>query len=244
MVNDSSFRSLTRHDDYYLPGGDLFFLVQHHVFRIHRYFFERESSYFKGKLATPASPGATRQGTSETNAIVLDDVQVHEFARFLWVFYNPKYSLYHTTVADWTAILTLAHRWSFPEVKALAIRELEKQPMPDIDRVVVYQDNEVDRNLLIPRYAALCERDEPITPAEGRRMGIETALTIAQLREVSRRPPIDCRSPAPANFHGLELFSLVRELFGVAVPPEDDTVPETPLGGPVIPSFASSSTND
>lgn len=106
--------------------------------------------------------------------------------------------------------------------------------MPDIDRVVVYQENDVDRNLLIPVYAALCERDAPITPAEGRRLGIETALTIAQLREVSRRSPVDCRSPAPANFHGNELFTLVRELFGIAPPPEDDTAPETPLGGPVI----------
>jgi hypothetical protein len=225
--------------------------AENHVFRVHRYFFERESIYFKGKLATPASPGSTRQGTNESNAIALDDVGAHEFARFLWVFYNPcvalssslfhlsqqpfrKYSLYHASVEDWVAILTLAHRWGFPEVKALAVRELEKQSMPDIDRVVVYQDNDVDYNLLIGCYAALCERDEPITPAEGRRMGIETALTIAQLREMVRRSPIDCRSPTPSNFRGHELFSFVRELFGISPPPLDELVPQTPLGGPVI----------
>ncbi|KAL9712208.1 hypothetical protein Ac2012v2_005287 [Leucoagaricus gongylophorus] len=226
----SAFRSLTRHEEYYLPGGDLFLLVEHHIFRVHRYFFERESTYFKGKLATPASPGSIRPGTSESSAILLEDVRVHEFARFLWVFYNPKYSLYNTSVADWTAILSLAHRWAFPEVKALAVRELEKQSMPDIGRVVVYQDNQVDPNLLIRCYAALCEREEPLTPAEGRLMGIDTALTIAQLREMARRSPIDCRSPTSANIRGNELYSLVRELFRIGEPTRDnDSLPQTPL---------------
>lgn len=132
------------------------------------------------------------------------------------------------------AILTLAQRWSFPEVKSLAVRELEKQHMADIDRVVVYQDNDVDRNLLIPTYAALCERDDPLTTAEGRRLGFETALTIAHLREISRRAAHDCLSPSPSNFHGPDLVGLVRELFGIGAPLEDDKVPETPLGGPVM----------
>lgn len=238
------FRSLTRYEEYYLPGGDLFLLVEQHIFRVHRYFFERESTYFKGKLATPAAPGSTRPGTNESNAILLDDVRVHEFARFLWVFYNPKYSLYHTSVADWTAILNLAHRWAFPEVKSLAVRELEKQSMPDIERVVVYQNNDVDRNLLIRCYAALCERDQPITPAEGRRMGIDTALTIAQLREMARRSPIDCRSPTSANIRGNELQTLVRELFGIATPVrDDDSMPHSPLASLPVVGITSNGTN-
>jgi len=107
--------------------------------------------------------------------------------------------------------------------------------MPDIGRVVVYQDNQVDPNLLIRCYAALCEREEPLTPAEGRLMGIDTALTIAQLREMARRSPIDCRSPTSANIRGNELYSLVRELFRIGEPTRDnDSLPQTPLGGPVI----------
>lgn len=142
--------------------------------------------------------------------------------------------MYHASVADWVAILNLSHRWAFPEVKDLAVRELEKQSMGDVDRVVVYQDNKVDLNLLIPCYAALCERDEPLTAQEGRRMGIETSLTIAHLREMARRSPNDCRSPAPANCHGKDLLSIVRELFEIPAPLEDDVAPVTPLGGPVI----------
>ena len=58
-------------------------------FKVHKYFFERESAYFAPKLTTPASPGTPLQGSGDGIAIVLDDVTADEFARFLWVFYNP-----------------------------------------------------------------------------------------------------------------------------------------------------------
>lgn len=63
--------------------------VEHVQFRVHRYFFERESAVFRNQLTTPASPGATRQGSTESNAIVLENVRSADFAKFLWVFYNP-----------------------------------------------------------------------------------------------------------------------------------------------------------
>lgn len=38
---------------------------------------------------TPASPGASRQGSTDSSAIVLENVRSVDFAKFLWVFYNP-----------------------------------------------------------------------------------------------------------------------------------------------------------
>ncbi|EEB91940.1 hypothetical protein MPER_09624 [Moniliophthora perniciosa FA553] len=151
--SDSAFTALRHHEEYYLSGGDLFFLIEQYHFRVHRYFFERESNYFKAQLATPASPGAPRQGTSESSAIVLDNIKADDFAKFLWVFYNPKYSLYKAKVPDWVAILELAHRWGFQEVQNLVVREIEKLEMPALDRVVVYHKYELDRHLLLARYA-------------------------------------------------------------------------------------------
>ncbi|TFK45106.1 hypothetical protein BDQ12DRAFT_595172 [Crucibulum laeve] len=229
--DSSSFRALSRHDEYYIQGGDLFFLVEQVQFRVHRYFFERESSFFRGQLETPASPGASRQGTDSTSAIVLEEVTPSNFARFLWVFYNPKYSIYRAPVDHWTVILSLAHRWKFPEVKKLAVRELETkttEDFPDIDRIVVYHDNSVDRNLLIPRYAALCEREEPLTLPEGMRLGMETTLMIARAREYARSniTSSGARSPSASNVHGGELQKIVRELFGVTASSEE---PEEPV---------------
>lgn len=51
--------------------------------------FQRESPYFHAKLCTPVSPGQNPIGTSDQNAFSLDGVKSTDFARFLWVFYNP-----------------------------------------------------------------------------------------------------------------------------------------------------------
>ncbi|KAK0486259.1 hypothetical protein IW261DRAFT_789053 [Armillaria novae-zelandiae] len=232
---DSSFIALRHHDEYHLSGGDLYFLVEQFHFRVHRYFFERESAFFKHQLATPASPGEERQGTSEGTAIVLDLVTPAEFARFLWVFYNPsvvqcvfsrhpaltsnhsKYSLYDATVEDWIIILKLADRWSFPEVKNLAVRELEKHLMDDIERIVVYQHYHVDKHLLVPRYAALCARTETLTLTEGIRLGMETALNIARARECARSPSVaGLRSPTSVALPHEEMRSLIVDLFSIS----------------------------
>ncbi|KAK0454521.1 hypothetical protein EV421DRAFT_1757279 [Armillaria borealis] len=262
---DSSFVALRHHDEYHLSGGDLYFLVEQYHFRVHRYFFERESTFFKHQLATPASPGEDRQGTSEGTAIVLDHVTPAEFAKFLWVFYNPsvvkcvfsrhpaltsnhsKYSLYDATVEDWIIILKLADRWCFPEVKNLAVRQLEKHLMDDIERIVVYQKYNVDRHLLIPRYAALCARTETLSLAEGIRLGMETALNIARARECARSPSVDgMRSPTSVTLPSEEMHGLIVDLFSISEASDSASKGQengsstasssTTSGGSVIPS--------
>ncbi|KAJ7736895.1 hypothetical protein B0H16DRAFT_1326413, partial [Mycena metata] len=184
--SSESLLGLQRFEKYYIGGGDLFCIAENKLFRVHRYFFERESKFFKEQLAVPATPGAARMGTADDSAILLDNVRSADFAKLLWVFYNPKYSLYDATVEDWSTILELAHRWEFGEVKNLAIRELEKLAIPDIDRIILYHRFAVDELFLVPRYAALCERPELLTVEEGTRLGMATVIALSRARECAR----------------------------------------------------------
>jgi hypothetical protein len=63
--------------------------VENYIFRVHRYFFERESAFFREKLGAAPPPGQAPKGSSDVNPFVLDDVREEDFSRFLWVFYNP-----------------------------------------------------------------------------------------------------------------------------------------------------------
>ncbi|KAH0585703.1 hypothetical protein H2248_008915 [Termitomyces sp. 'cryptogamus'] len=242
--NSDTFRALSRHDTYYLPGGDLFFLSEHIHFRVHRYFFERESPFFQRQLQVPASPGAVPRGSTEGTAIILEE-HPDDFAKFLWVFYNPRYSLYTTSVDDWKVILQLAHKWQFAEVKNLVVRELEKLDMSDVDRIATYQDHEVDKNYLIPRYAALCEREQPLTLEEGVQLGMATTLMIARAREYARSNPSadGSRSPTTAGIREEEMHSLVRLLFDIRPPvpvnKDDNANGTTPGTGTGIPTDTS-----
>ncbi|EDR07242.1 uncharacterized protein LACBIDRAFT_294547 [Laccaria bicolor S238N-H82] len=218
--------ALIQHPDYYIEGADLSFLAERTQFKVHRYFFERESPYFRAQLEIPVSAGgAASKGSNSSNAIVLSGVKATEFELFLWVFYNPTYSLYKKTVVEWEVILRLAEKWTFLEVKNLAVRELEKLTILDVDRIAIYQAHNVDRNLLVPSYSRLCERAEHLNVPEGLRLGMETTISIANAREVARRPAT-CAS-------GPKLEAIIRDLFDIKLeggPARDNQASHNPEG--------------
>ena len=150
---------------------------------------------------------------------------------------RSRYSIYEAEIEEWETILRLAQRWQFPEVKGLAIRELEKKDILDVRRVKLYQDNEVDRNFLVPRYAALCEREAPLSLTEGVDLGMETALMIARGREDVRsaRTASGARSPLTPTVHGPDLDAVIRELFQIKpAEPDSDAEAANPPGALVL----------
>ncbi|KAI0314636.1 hypothetical protein OF83DRAFT_1174588 [Amylostereum chailletii] len=217
-----------RHNPYYIQGGDVIFKVEMTLFRVHTHFFvnsESGSPVFRHRLAhlpaPPSAPPSACSGTADDNPYVLDDADAEEFCCFLWIFYNPQYSIYNATVREWTAILKLAHQWQFKEAKALAVRELEKLTIDPIEKVYLYQTYHVLPELLIPSYVHLTTRDDPLSLDEGERLGLKTALRIARAREFSRgqESPGGLLSPSPVRVSGPNLHSLLADLFKLPPPP-------------------------
>jgi len=58
------------------------------MFRVHRFFLERESAYFRLRLDNSTRPDWDSPGSDEANPLVLDEATGDGFACFLWVFYN------------------------------------------------------------------------------------------------------------------------------------------------------------
>lgn len=98
----------SRYKRYNIPQGDLHFQVSAIVyhgcgdwsliravqagqtrFRVHSYFFTRESEYWRQLLKPPVSPGdeQKRPGSHERNPFPLSE-SAEDFADFLWIFYN------------------------------------------------------------------------------------------------------------------------------------------------------------
>lgn len=242
-----------RHPSYYIPGGDVVFRVENTLFRVHRYFFTRDSSVFLDKLPHPPPPGEFSKGSSDNNPLFLEDTLKVDFENLLWVFYNEKYNIYEADVEVWSSILKLAHKWKFVEVKAFALRELEQLDMPALDKIILYHTHEINRNLLQAAYTALTIRDEPITIDEGYQLGLETALRLAHAREIARAPSGRRAGAARSTvITGPELDMLINQLFNLSLPdasnasterpatPQTPTVPGrgTPTGGRSTPQLA------
>ncbi len=205
------------------------------LFRVHSYFFTRESKTFHNKVY-PAGPGVTRQGTSDRDPIRLSNVSPDEFETFLFVFYNPsviiflflpaiahaiyrRYSVYENTVDQWKVILKFAQEWNFDEVKELAVRELhKKEELSVVERLALYQDHQVDPRHLIPLYSLFCERDTPLTVSESKILGFETTVLIASMREKLRaQPSSDGRSPLPNSIDKNDIYRNFEKEIGIGL---------------------------
>jgi len=62
--------------------------VENTLYRVHRYFFTRDSAYFLDKLPHPPPPGEFNKGSSDNNPFPLEDALKVDFECLLWVFYN------------------------------------------------------------------------------------------------------------------------------------------------------------
>ena len=62
--------------------------VENFIFRVHRFFFTRDSSFFREKLPHPPPPGEFSKGSSDNNPFILEDTLRIDFEHLLWVFYN------------------------------------------------------------------------------------------------------------------------------------------------------------
>jgi hypothetical protein len=175
----------------------------------------------------PSIPCRDPPGSSETNPVVLDDAKSEGFADLLWVFYNPcvtpcllnlqahlcrsKFSIYSGTVDKWKRILTLAQQWRFVEVEQLCVRELEKLPIPPVEKIQIYQDFKLNPDLLHKSYVALTVRDEPLDLEEGEQLGLPTSLKVARARELARFPD----GLPPAQLQESEVESAIKAVFGL-----------------------------
>ncbi|KXN93057.1 hypothetical protein AN958_10405 [Leucoagaricus sp. SymC.cos] len=78
-----------------IRGGDLYLSVEQILFRVHSYFFWRESKHWRKELlGSNAGPEAERsddpvlRGNSISKPFIIGNVKSTDFIQFLRVFYN------------------------------------------------------------------------------------------------------------------------------------------------------------
>ncbi|KAF9445064.1 hypothetical protein P691DRAFT_806196 [Macrolepiota fuliginosa MF-IS2] len=233
--NTSRSLSLSTHPEYHIKGGDLHFIVACTMFRVNSYFFDRESKFWRDRLAGPVSPGDApmNKGTSSSTAIVLDE-SPEDFARLLWVWYNDDYGNYSTaSLENWLTILRLATKWEFPKVKKLAIEYLEKFEMDTVQRIVLYQNNSVSEKYLYPLYEKLASREERLRLDESKALGLETLVLVHEARERLRAPPSGNRllSPVRPGIGPADIIEIVSSTFNISLA-DTNAEPGKSGGGP------------
>ncbi|KAG2147814.1 uncharacterized protein EDB93DRAFT_1250329 [Suillus bovinus] len=240
------------HSDYYLKDGNITFLVEDTLFRVHRHFFETESQFFMKEFELRAP----KEGTSDSSAFRLDKVTIADFAKFLWVWYSPSYRRESKPKDHWLTILELSTIWQFPEMKKLAIDELQKLEIEPIEKITTYDKYQIDQSLLLPAYKLLCKRAGRMSIEEGEQLKLHTVLGIQEARERAIRSAAEggCRSPTSADVADEELERILVDVFSLkghtanrqgAPPPANEVpivqTPKPPVNGATNGSKSSAS---
>ena len=118
---NTHFHLIHDHDQFYLPGGDFYIIIKDIRFRVHKYFFERESTHFRTIFKNSPIVGSTSQLALNLSDTIEPDV----FELLLGIIYNRQYNLYNLTIGQWFDVQTYAHIWQFPEMYSLTVREIE-----------------------------------------------------------------------------------------------------------------------
>ncbi|KAF8199894.1 hypothetical protein K438DRAFT_1822746 [Mycena galopus ATCC 62051] len=172
-------------DPYYLDT--VVFEVQHTLFKVPRFQFERHSGVFATTFSLP-QPVAGVEGSSDKTPFRLDGIKRVDFQALLKVLY-PLTSIPKTPTLcrdEWISVLKLANLWDFIDVRDLAIQQLAlySRSLDCVERIVFAREHDVS-SWLESGYTELVRRKTIISPEEAKKIGWDVALQICKLREAS-----------------------------------------------------------
>jgi len=167
------------HEHFFFDDGNITFLVEGTLYRVHRYFFCRDSSDFKDRLSRLSTQ---LESTPDSPPVIqLDDVKSVDFEAFLSVLYPQNFNtIEERSFEEWSSILDLSTRWGFAGIRNLAIRCL-KPPSP-LRRLLLARKYAVEE-WVNPALLELCERPEPLSLDEARHMNFEDVVLVGSVRQ-------------------------------------------------------------
>ncbi|KAH7871452.1 uncharacterized protein C8R40DRAFT_1054708 [Lentinula edodes] len=152
--------------------------VHGRLYKVHRYFLERDSLFLRGALSTV-------QGT-QSQPIELHGVSNQEFESLLDFFYDGMYrsSADAVPVSEWINLLAAASALKFNRAREhaiAAISDVSQRPNA-IDMIVMAEKYGITK-WLRPAYISFCKRTEPLQLNEAERIGLDKVVKLIQARE-------------------------------------------------------------
>jgi len=188
----------TESNRFWFDDGSVILRVQETFYKMHRSLLEAHSKVLREKFLV----GSPTQKRPDLYPIALEGFESHDFERFLTLIYPLDYTERETFASkEWVSILTVASQLQFESIRKLAIKHLSKDAS-DIDRVVLGHLYGV-HEWLLSAYRALTLREESLTQNEGRRLGVDDVVRIAQARDRRR-----------SDVFGSCSWGVMREIFG------------------------------
>ncbi|KAH9993323.1 hypothetical protein BJV74DRAFT_833475 [Russula compacta] len=202
----ASAQATGRHEEFYFTDEMTVFQVENRLFRVHRHFLAENSLVFSSMFSLPLVhvDGTPAEGTCDANPIHLSGVTELEFETLLRYFYKSMHDGFSLPQASWIALLSIAHRYEFLNVRERAIREIydplqgqRTQPQPQqqllqsqqpqgeeyLMLISVAEKYDVPSRYIVPLLVTLVTRAQSLTEDEVASLSSLTVSRLAHARE-------------------------------------------------------------
>ncbi|CAE7162891.1 unnamed protein product [Rhizoctonia solani] len=176
-----------RHPRFYFDDTLLVIQVEDTLFKVHQHQLLK-SETFSDMLKMPQNIYGNPEEGSPEHPIVLKGVSVTDFEALMTVLYTSHFSCQKPAPEASLLIPAsrLANIWGFSDLYNCLL-SLAETVLGDVDKIVFAREFGLPA-WLGPAHKNLCERPEPITTEEARKLGIDSLLLISRLREQFRPP--------------------------------------------------------
>ncbi|KAK0195916.1 hypothetical protein F5146DRAFT_924703, partial [Armillaria mellea] len=157
---------------------------ENQLFKVARHLFVDASAVISTMFSLPQGNADVVEGSDDEHPLALQDVQSSDFEHLLAVLvaWDQKMSVPPALGQDgWFSVLKLASMWRMHAIRRLAIDELTKLSMSDVDRVVYGKEYAVV-DWVMSGYRDLTSRKTVITAEDISKLTVEN-----QLFKVTRR---------------------------------------------------------
>ncbi|KAG8786810.1 hypothetical protein FRB91_003380 [Serendipita sp. 411] len=184
--------------DFYFSDGNVVFLVERTLYRIHRSVLGRNSPFFRNLFAISASAeGKDVEGSSDENPLHLPHILVDQFDAFLSTVYPNWRPLVPSTDAL-INILCLATKWEFASTRSYAIELLTSRSLSPVLRIELARAYDIP-SWLLASYVELARLRTPLNEADADRLGLPTLLRLGRAREAILRQRFTRALEMPKN---------------------------------------------
>ncbi|EIN04026.1 hypothetical protein PUNSTDRAFT_139067 [Punctularia strigosozonata HHB-11173 SS5] len=185
--NSEASAAPPHHPDYYIEDGNLVLLVDGILFRIHRYFFKRDSEVFRTMFSLPAPDGHDVEGLSDDTPIRLEGTSADAFALFLWMYYcRISESNFDKTMPEWETILQVSHKYQFDDITSVAYKVLSQFSQDPVSQILTARKYSHTGVLLRAGFQHYAERPEPLSVEEADKLGLADVVNLTRFRDKAK----------------------------------------------------------
>ncbi|CUA75513.1 Plexin-A2 [Rhizoctonia solani] len=166
--------------------------VEDTLFKVHKRLLAKSETFSDMFKIAEVGNDKPKEGSSPDHPIVLESVSASAFEALL----TTLYAGYHPTLPGQPApkleitlliaAFGLAHMWNFADLRTYLLPLLEGS-LGDLDRILFSREFDI-QEWLAPAYKNLCQRPQPPTTEEARKLGVDGLLLILRMREQFRPP--------------------------------------------------------